>query len=95
MCLAVEVLWGGRVHRLARGPQGEGGARPLLPGALPGVRTQLHQHVLDTGEWAHWTPGGHREVTVIRCGSSGINWRPIGHILNNQMLSMSQAWETK
>lgn len=47
----VEVLWSNRVHRLARGSERKGGPRPLLSRALSGVWPQLHQHVLDTGEW--------------------------------------------
>lgn len=48
----MEVLWGDSVHRLARGPEGEGGSRPLLPGTLPELWAQLHQHVLEQGESA-------------------------------------------
>lgn len=48
----VEVLRRDSVHRLARGPEGEGGSRPLLPGTLPELWAQLHQHVLEQGESA-------------------------------------------
>lgn len=48
----VEVLWRDSVHRLARGPEGEGGPRPLLPGTLPELWAQRHQHVLEQGESA-------------------------------------------
>lgn len=48
----VEVLRRDRVHRLARGLEGEGGARPLLPGTLPELWAQPHQHVLERGESA-------------------------------------------
>lgn len=50
--VTVEVLWRYSVHRLARGPEGEGSSRPLLPGTLPELWAQLHQHVLEQGELA-------------------------------------------
>lgn len=48
--MAVEVLRSHSVHGLAWGPEGEGGSWPLLPGALPKLWPQLHQHVLEPGE---------------------------------------------
>lgn len=48
--LAVEVLRCHKVHRLARGLQGESGSGSLLPGTLPELWPQLHQYVLEPGE---------------------------------------------
>lgn len=51
VCFAVEVLRCHRVHRLARGLQREGGSGSLLPGALPELWAELHQYVLEPGEY--------------------------------------------
>lgn len=54
MCVcvfAVEVLRCHRVHRLVRGLPRESGAGSLLPGALPELWAELHQHVLEPGEY--------------------------------------------
>lgn len=54
--LTVEVLRGYSIHRLARGPEGTGSSRSLLPGTLPELWAQhhqhQHQHVLEQGELA-------------------------------------------
>lgn len=48
----VEVLRCYCIHRLARGPEGESSSGPLLPGALPELWAELHQHVLEQSELA-------------------------------------------
>lgn len=47
----VEVLRRHRLHRLARGLQRESGSGSLLPGALPELWAELHQYVLEPGEY--------------------------------------------